>query len=347
MVTTLEQLYALTIPAIQDVFLEVMQNVVDRAMLDEMVKAIEANDADALFQATGFTPAVLGPILDRIEEAYQRAAEMTVDGWPNRIVTPTGPILFTFNMRSPIVEEELKNFSSMYITRITEEVRQNVRETLERGMIRGDNPRKVALDIVGRLNPVNKKREGGVVGLSQNQTKAADRIRTALEQLDSKYFTYELRDKRFDKYVQKHLDDERPLSKEDVTRLVSSYKQKALKYRGEMIARTESIQAINRGENSSYIQAIEEGILNRNQIKKEWDDVGDRRTRTTHGILGSKYGKGNGITFEEPFLSPSGARLLYPGDQSLGAPAEEVIHCRCKLRYRVDWAYNDRNRNAD
>jgi len=134
---TIDQLYALTIPEVQEVFLNVMQDVVDRAILGEMVAAIEAGDADALFRATGFTPAALAPILDRIEDGYRDGAEFAVDGWPSRIRTPTGLVLFRFNMRNPAAEADLRNFSSGFITNLTEEARQNVRFTLEQGLIDG------------------------------------------------------------------------------------------------------------------------------------------------------------------------------------------------------------------
>jgi hypothetical protein len=337
---TINQLIALTIPEIQKIFLQVMQDMVDRAMLDEMIIAIENNDIDALFRASGFTPAVLLPIIERIEQTYRDAAEITVDGWPRRVRTPFGIVQPIFNMRNPIVERDLRTFSSQYITRITNEARENVRQVLEDGMIRGDNPRRTALDIVGRINPTTKKREGGVIGLAPNQMKWVLNSRRYLEQLDNKYFTLSLRDKRFDSVVRKAILNGTPIPQSTISRLVTSYKNRALKYRGEMISRTETIQSINRGENAIHLQMIDEGTLVRQQITKWWDDVGDGVTRTTHRLLGNKYKKDKAIGFDEAFVSPSGARLMYPGDQSLGAPAEEIIACRCRPKYTINWRYN-------
>jgi hypothetical protein len=36
-------------------------------------------------------------------------------------------------------------------------------------------------------------------------------------------------------------------------------------------------------------------------------------------------------------VSPSGARMMFPGDFSLGAPPEEIINCRCVVKHRVDF----------
>ena len=337
---TIDQLYALTIPEIQEIFLRVMQDVVDSAMLSEMVAAIEAGDADRLFQATGFTPAALGPILDRIEQAYKDAADITVDGWPSRIRTPTGLTIFRFDMRNELAEQDLRFHSSTFIAGITDEIRENVRITLEQGMIEGRNPRNTALDIVGRIDPQTGKRVGGVIGLTNNQTSWVTTARRRLQTLDKKYFNMGLRDKRFDSIVQRAIQENRSLTNSEVEKIVIAYKKNALRFRGEAISRTETIQSINRGEFAAYKQAVADGTIQQKALTKEWDDVGDNRTRTTHSVLGEKYGKNKGIDLDDAFVSPSGSRLLYPGDQSLNADPSEIVFCRCKARYRVNWLLN-------
>lgn len=335
--SSLQQLELLKIPEVQKIFLEVMQDIVDNAMLNEMIAAIEANDTERLIRATGFSPAALGPILDSIEQIYQDAAETTVASWPKRIRTPDGLVIFRFDMRNTRAEEDLKTISSKLVAQITEDVRQNVRNTLQQGMIDGKNPRATALDIIGRVDPRTKKRVGGVLGLTENQGNWVRSTQRYLEQLDPKYFNLKLRDKRFDSIVQKAIDSGKPLSQTDVERLVTSYKNKALQYRGDAIARTETIQTLNRAEFAANMQAVEQGLIDQSAIVKEWDDTGDRKVRSTHRSLAAKYGKGKGIGLDEPFLSPSGARLMYPGDTSLGAPAEEIVNCRCRVHVRVDW----------
>lgn len=334
---TIDQLYALSIPEIQRIFLETMQGAVDSAMIDEMVKAIEAGDVERLYQVSGFTPATLVPIIERIEQTYRDAAVIESGGWPRRILTPSGPVSFVFNMRNQAVEQDLRSYSSEWITRISEEVRENIRTELQAGMARGDNPRTTALNIAGRVNSATRNREGGVIGLASNQVKWANSTRRYLEQLDDRYFTMGLRDKRFDATVRKAIESGKPLPADVVSKLTTAYKSNALRYRGETIARTETIQAINRGERAAHLQAFDEGTLSRSQVTKEWDDTGDRRTRPSHRVLGQTYGRGKGIDFDAPFVSPSGSQMLYPGDSSMNADASEIISCRCKARYRVQW----------
>lgn len=333
---TIENLIALTIPEVQKIFLEVMQDIADRAMLNEMVAAIEAGDVEALYRASGFSPAALTPIIDRIERAYLESAGVTADGFPRRIKTPIGTVVFRFNGRNPRVEEDLRKNSSVLISRLTEEIRDNVRVSLERGMIEGQNPRSTALDIIGRVDPRTKQRVGGVIGLTPSQERWVANARRYLAEGDEKYFALGLRDKRFDKTIMKHFENGKPVPMETMDKAILSYKNRALKYRAEAIARTETIQSMNRGEYMAHMQAVESGVLDRNNLTKYWDAVGDLKTRHTHFELEQRTKK-KPLSIDEPFVSTSGSRMMFPGDSSLDADAAEIVNCRCRVVYKVNW----------
>lgn len=66
-------------------------------------------------------------------------------------------------------------------------------------------------------------------------------------------------------------------------------------------------------------------------VGRAWSDTNDRLTRHSHRAM-----NGQKRMFGEPFQTPSGALLNYPGDTSLGAGAEEVVGCRCTKQYRID-----------
>ena len=335
---TLNALIDRMVPEVRDIFLQVMQDIVDEAFIDEMIKAIEAGDQQALFNAVGFTPAALQPLLDVIEGVFRDAGNITGEGFPARIRTPTGSMVFRFDMRNPAVETLLRDQAGQLITRLTDEALENVRITMERGAIAGDNPRTTALDIVGRIDPVSQERIGGVIGLTNQQETWVSNAKRYLQQLDPSYLEMDLRDKRFDSIVRAAIESGTPLPADTISKLVTAYKNSALQYRGEAISRTEVIQNTNRAEFQAHMQAVAEGGISYDAITKYWDDVGDKRTRHTHLELGRKYGPStDGINLDQPFVSPSGAQLLYPGDTSLGAPAEEIVFCRCRPKYSVDW----------
>jgi len=346
MATTFEKFYALQIPEIRNLFISTIEDIAGNANIDEMIKAIEDNDLERLVQASGFNVVFLNKIIDKIEDVYEKSGNMIVDKWP-RLRNGLGLTKAVFNIRDEFAENELKNFSSNFITNISNEVRDTIRETLTDGMARGINPRETALNIVGRKDRVTGKRIGGTIGLASNQTKWVNNARLYLQNLDERYFALSLRDKRFDSIVKKAIKDKKPLSKEKISQLITAYESKALKYRADAIARTETMQAINRGEYRAIAQNIEEGLITEDMVTKWWSNSADERVRQSHVNLGNRYNKSNAIGFNEVFETSRGSKLLYPGDTSLGADLHEIIHCRCKCEYRIDFIkqVNDEKNN--
>jgi len=60
---------------------------------------------------------------------------------------------------------------------------------------------------------------------------------------------------------------------------------------------------------------------------KEWNTVGDSRVRIIH-----RRANGQRVPLNEPYIV-NGQRLMYPGDNSRGATADNTIHCRCAAFY--------------
>ena len=102
-------------------------------------------------------------------------------------------------------------------------------------------------------------------------------------------------------------------------RLVEETAPQISRQRARVIARTEVVSASNLGAFSTYRAS---GLVR----WKQWIYTRDARTRDDHRYRGV-------VPLDEPFELPeSGARLMYPGDTSLGAPLETIINCRCTLR---------------
>lgn len=336
MATTLEKFYALQIPEVRDMFISAMQDIVDNASIEEMKKAIENNDIDRLVQASGFNIVYLNKVIDKIEDVYEKSATTMVNGWP-KLRNALGFIKPVFNMRNESVEKDLSEFSSRFITQVSDEVKESIRLTLVDGMRRGLNPRETALNIVGRKDLSTGKRVGGTIGLAANQTQWVNNARMYLQNLDKRYFNLGLRDKRFDSIVKKAIEEGKPLSKDKISQLITAYESKALKYRADAIARTETIQAINRAEYMGIAQNIEDGLITADMVTKWWSTAGDERVRVSHNELGAKYNKENAISFDEPFETATGSKLMFPGDTSLGANLREIIHCRCLCKYDINF----------
>lgn len=238
-----------------------------------------------------------------------------------------------FDGRNPRAERVARDLSSKLVSNIINDQREAIRVVIEAGIEAGRGPRDTALEIVGRIDRAAGKRTGGIVGLHSGQAKAWAKAGTELDELDPDYFERKLRDKRFDPMVRKAIADGKPLAKADRERVLNRYSDRLLKYRGDMIARTETIASLNAGRNEGIQQLIEAGNITEDQVRKVWDSTGaDGRTRDSHLAM-----EGQRRRLGEAFVTPGGYRLMYPGDATLGAPGSEVIHCRCVLRLDIDF----------
>jgi len=213
-----------------------------------------------------------------------------------------------------------------------EDSKASVRAVIQAGLEAGRGPRQTALDITGRMVKATGRREGGILGLTSGQTDATIRARVELENLDAHYFTRKRRDARFDGMVRKAIKSGKPLSQADIDKITGRYKDRMLAYRGEVIARTETLASLNAGKQEGIQQLIDAGKLQSSQVTKVWRATGDGRTRDSHAAM-----DGQAVAYGQPFTTPDGAQMMHPHDSSLGAPASETIQCRCFYEIKIDY----------
>lgn len=197
----------------------------------------------------------------------------------------------------------------------TAEQRRATRTALSLGIQAGENP----------LQQARRFRDS--LGLTENQVRAVENYRRLLQQGDSQALHRELRDKRFDRSVQRAIREGEPLSPEQIDRMVQRYNERYVQYRSRVIARTESLRAVHEGTEEMYQQAIDEGQFLPSQLTRTWVTARDERVRSSHARLG-----GMERPMGETFPADAGP-LRFPGDPD--APAEETIQCRCVLSTRI------------
>lgn len=88
-------------------------------------------------------------------------------------------------------------------------------------------------------------------------------------------------------------------------------------FRSKRIARTEIVGGTNQGQLDAYLEAGVE--------QKEWITARDERVRDSHMIDGQV------VDIADSFTTGLGSHLLHPGDRTSGAPAEDIINCRCTV----------------
>lgn len=89
-------------------------------------------------------------------------------------------------------------------------------------------------------------------------------------------------------------------------------------------ARTMTTSAQNAGRYEAFHRAAEVGV----DLVIEWEAVMDDRTRDAHRMM-----HGERTELDEPFETPDGYTIYYPGDCSgeSDAPQSEIWNCRCTL----------------
>lgn len=81
-------------------------------------------------------------------------------------------------------------------------------------------------------------------------------------------------------------------------------------------------EANNTFSQQEFYEALESG-----KEWKKWVDIRDRRERKTHRVVG-----GTVKPIDEPFLVGDSI-MNFPRDSSFGASANEIINCRCSIKY--------------
>lgn len=314
-------------------FLEAIDDVKSRVEIWRIIERLERRDIEGALRAVHLDPAAFRPLDNAISQAFNGGGAATTRGLPLLREPGGGQLVIRFDARNLRAEQWLRDHSSRLITGIIEDQRTGIRQALVAGMEAGKNPRSTALDIVGRINRASGRREGGIIGLTACQEQFARnyldellsgdpaRMRNALERVR--------RDKRFDRTVLKAIREGQPVDAEVASRMVGRYHDRLLMLRGETIARTETMAALNESQVEAMRQAVEGGV-DPTTIFKAWHSASDNRVRHSHQVM-----HGQEVGLDERFQSPSGALLRYPGDPE--APAEEIINCRCWMETKIDF----------
>lgn len=317
-------------PRLRRAFLDAVYGVRNGAQIEQIARMLERGDIEGALRAVGISEARFRELDRALADAYEAGGTYTGARIPATVSATGLRTVFLFSVRNPRAEDWLRNYSSNLIREIMDDQRIAIRNFLRAGMEQGANPRTTALDLVGRLNKATGNREGGVIGLTSSQEGWVRKYAEELRTNDANALTRALRDKRFDPSVRKAIASGQPISADTQAKMVRAYRNRALRFRAEAIARTETLRSLHAGQDEALKQAIEQGILVESQVMTVWRTARDERVRATHAEM-----DGQKRAFGVPFDSPSGAKLLYPGDPD--APASETINCRCYREPAIDY----------
>ncbi len=294
--------------AIERAFRAGVRQVTDEVQIGLLRDALDRRDVAGALEVIDLDPAAFDQLRTRLVETYaQSGAESTASMRGVR-----------WNSANPRAEEYARSGVGTRITYITQDSLAAVRNTIADGYAFGRTPRRIALDIVGRVG-ANGVRQGGVVGLSQQQAGWIDNMRRTLADNPEAALRYGLRDRRFDRLLRSGAR----LTQDQTDNIIRGYSNKLLLSRGKTIARTERGLAINEGRMEGYRQAADKYGVPHSTIKKTWVYTGrSTKERPEHRAANKEVVYG----IDTPFSTG----LRYPHDP-FGLPGQ-TINCMCEIK---------------
>lgn len=300
-------------------FLDAVERLSDRVDVDAIADLLRQGRAQAAIDtvdvallAAGFEPIAV-TASDAAIAAGKAAASAMGD------IPGLAGIHFSFGQTNPSTIAALQTYEFGLVRELTATARASVAQAVRAGVTEGRNPRDTARDVKS------------AIGLTDRQTQAVANFRRALENSPNDALDRALRDKRYDPSIARAIREQSSIAPDKIDAMVERYQARYLKYRSEVIARTESIRAVNRGNVDAWRQAIAGGKVPAASVTKRWIYTSDSRTRHAHRTIPILNPDDPGI--DGKFKSELGP-IAYPGDPE--ATAANVIQCRCAvvLRYR-------------
>lgn len=295
-------------PELRDAFVRAANRFRERIDLTALTHAVQTGRAEAVITALGIDTfhEELADLFELLGDGMEAGAKAAIQdaGERHRIEVrmPEEAEL------SPTVTGFLDHYSMTLIREIGDSTRQGVEAIV------GEELRS------GRPPDAQARRIREVVGLTERQSRAVANFRRMIEDGDPEVLTRRLRDRRFDptlvRYIRNGGDAPGP---EKVDQMVERYRERFLQHRGETIARTESIRAMNMGTVTAFSILAEQG----HTVRLYWLVARDERTCEVCKAIPKLNPDG---------VEPGAAFITDVGD-AMVPPAHP--NCRCTLFGRI------------
>jgi hypothetical protein len=307
-VEEMRQLISSNARKLRNGYIQAIRDAQSQLTIEDLMQILSSSEyEDQLQPYIEAISATLGDVSEQVVVDSERNAE--------RILTKSN---FLWNAWSynAIVDNRL---------RFVREMKNNIISLLRQVLTRG---------VKDSINPIDQARDfRDSIGLTRHQEQVVANYKALLYTVGTKYDATEdvldrrLHDNRYTRTVLRASKEGKPLTRKQIDAMVKRYRERFIKYRSEVIARTESMRAVHQGTEAFYEKAIESGVLERDSIVKTWITARDDRVRDSHAKMHGQQRK-----IGELFDSASG-KIAYPGDPS--APARETIQCRCVVVTRI------------
>lgn len=334
-------------PAMRDAFLEAIQQIKDAVRLAELEAALAAGNIEVAIEALRLEQGFFGPLYEAQRTAYLTGGGLIMA--ETRVKNPFdgSRYEFSFTARTDRAETWVREQSSHLITSVIEEQKEQTRVVLREAMEVGEHPRNTARAIVGKVNAVTGKREGGLMGLDQPRSGVLKAVREGMKTAEGVRGLVIVPRDGSPPYVKF-----KSVNKATANRILAAYARgeavaapdralsekqlsnKLLKDRGDTIARTETLNSLRSGRHEGFQQLVDSGKVRADQVRIRWQATLDDRVRDSHRHLHDQV-----VKLGEFFTPAPGVMMQYPGDLEHSTDpkglARETIACRCLGVYRI------------
>jgi len=270
---------------LSNAFLRLLEVLKDAVSVKDIQEAIEAGGAAGVFRVLDIDNrldkishgAGLQPnessLVDILQQVFKAGAEDEINSLKKVEVhkaTAKVGVEMVFDLLNPEAIAFLQSYTFDLIQQISQQTKLAIQDVVTDAFQHGGHPYTQAQTIKS------------FIGLTQSQTRAVLNFRKMLESGDptimSGILQRALRDKRFDSSVLSAIQQGAVLPQDKIDAMVGRYQQRYLKYRAEMIARTETLRAANEGARNTRKQAVSQGLLDPDRTRQKWVITKDDRT---------------------------------------------------------------------
>lgn len=257
-------------PRFRKAFLEAVAELNDQLSTADIIEALGRGDIKALERAGGWQ--VFGAKLEpALREAVLTAVTRAGDTAAGRLPASVRAQL-TFDRTNPKALEAVDTVVRDAVADITNASKDAVELVIRQGFREGWTPQVMA------------KRLRDAIGLTERFAQAVENYRAG------------------------QLAQDVPQGRAD--ELAAQYADRLLRLRATTIARTESIRAMNAGQQGAWLDAASQGLLDRSGTKRFWVVTPDDRLCPLCEAVPDMNPDGVGL--DEPFQTESGAVMFPP-----------------------------------
>lgn len=277
--------------------------------------ALASGDLNALDAAITQHLTVLGRALAQsfVNTAIAEAKALDVKR-VNKAKAITSQVAVGFDPSNEEAARLIRMSQLQFIQQLTNGQRDAIRYALANAYRDGADPARALRAVMSSI------------GLTRYQVEIVENYRALLESGSAEALARELRDRRYDRTVERAISEGEPLDADQIDRMVARYQESLLRMRADTIAQTEGKSVVSLARQEAARQVAAQAGFAVDEIRRTWRSTKDKRTRDSHWDM-----DGQTVGLDEPFVTPDGDELMYPGDPS--APAKERINCRCEVTY--------------